>query len=174
VVRRLLDPRLQRRVHLLEPSPRVGERPGEYVAAQPAPARAALERVRAILRKALHGATEGISYQIPVYKLDGVMVLYFAGFRRHYSVYPASAGVVAALGHELEGRLHSKATIRFSYDDPVPARLIARIAKLRAAEVAERKTAKAASGAARKAKAARGRDVARRRGSSGRTGSGSE
>jgi uncharacterized protein YdhG (YjbR/CyaY superfamily) len=82
-------------------------------------------------------ASEGISYQIPVYKLDGRMVLYFAGFQRHYSIYPATARVVSALKKDLAGRLHSKATIRFSFADAVPTRLISRIARLRAAEVAE-------------------------------------
>lgn len=97
----------------------------EYSAAQPAAAR----------------PVPGISYRIPIYKLDDRMVLYFAGFKEHYSIYPTSAGLVRALGKELRGRLHSKATIRFSYEDKVPARLIARIAKLRAGEA--RKKAKA-------------------------------
>jgi uncharacterized protein YdhG (YjbR/CyaY superfamily) len=109
----------------------------DYISAQPVPARPVLERVRATIRKALPGATEGISYQIPMYKLDGRMVLYFAGFQRHYSIYPATARVVGALKSELAGRVHSKATIRFSLGDAVPTRLIARIARLRAAEVAE-------------------------------------
>ena len=106
-----------------------------YIAAQPPAARPALRKVRAAIRKALPKATEGISYQIPVYKLDGRMVLYFAGFKRHYSIYPASARVVRELKKELTGLLHSKATIRFSFDEPVPIRLIVRIAKLRAEEV---------------------------------------
>ena len=111
----------------------------EYIAGQPAPVRSVLRRVRATIRRALPGAVEGISYQIPVYKLDGRMVLYFAGFQRHYSIYPATAHVVSALKDQLAGRLHSKATIRFSYDDAVPMRLIARIAKLRAAEIGKTK-----------------------------------
>jgi uncharacterized protein YdhG (YjbR/CyaY superfamily) len=109
----------------------------DYIAAQPAVARSALERVRKTIRKALPGASEGISYQIPVYRLDGRMVLYFAGFKNHYSIYPATARVVSALEKDLAGRLHNKATIRFSFTDAVPARLISRIAKVRAAEVAE-------------------------------------
>ena len=112
----------------------------DYIAAQPAPARSVLRRVRATIRRALPGAVEGISYQIPVYKLDGRMVLYFAGFQNHYSIYPATRRVVDALKDELAGRLHSKATIRFSYDDAIPTRLIARIAKLRAAEAGKAKT----------------------------------
>jgi uncharacterized protein YdhG (YjbR/CyaY superfamily) len=109
----------------------------EYIAVQAEPSRAVLERVRATIRKALPRATEGISYQIPVYKLDGRMVLYFAGFQRHYSIYPATTRIIQTLKTELTGLLHSKATIRFAYTDAVPARLISRIAKLRAAEVAE-------------------------------------
>jgi len=110
---------------------------GDYIAAQPPEARPVLRRVRATIRKALPNATEGISYRIPVYKLEGRMVLYFAGFKRHYSIYPATAGVKAALRSELAGFLHSKGTIRFSFEAPVPIRLIARIAKLRAAEAAQ-------------------------------------
>ena len=124
----------------------------DYIAAQPEHARPVLERVRATLRKALPGATEGISYQIPVYKLDGVMVLYFASFQRHYSIYPATARLVGALEQELAGLLHSKATIRFPLDEAVPTRLISRIAKLRAAEIKELAKAKAARRAPRKAK----------------------
>jgi uncharacterized protein YdhG (YjbR/CyaY superfamily) len=113
----------------------------DYLAAQPPEARSVLERVRASVRRALPGATEGISYGIPVLKLDGRMVLYFAGFARHYSLYPATPRVLAALGKELGASVHGRATIRFPYDG-VPARLIARFAKLRAAEVAERATAR--------------------------------
>ena len=92
----------------------------DYIAAQPFPARSVLRRVRAAIRKALPGAIEGISYQIPMYKLDGRMVLYFAGFQRHYSIYPATARVVGALRKEVAGLLHSKATIRFPLVDAVP------------------------------------------------------
>ena len=110
---------------------------GAYIAAQPLPARTILRRVRATIRKALPGATEGISYRIPIYRLGGRMVLYFAGFRHHYSIYPATARVKRALRKELIGLVHSKGTIRFPLDRAVPTRLIARIAKLRAAEAAE-------------------------------------
>ena len=126
---------------------------GAYIAAQPLPARTVLRRVRATIRKALPGATEGISYRIPIYRLGGRMVLYFAGFRHHYSIYPASSHLVSALKKELAGFLHSKATIRFPVTDAVPTRLITRIAKLRAAEAAEvskaRRTKRAAPKRAR-------------------------
>ena len=72
------------------------------------------------------------------------MVLYFAGFQRHYSIYPATPRLVAALRKEVAGFVHSKATIRFPYGAAVRTRLITRIAKLRAAEATELTTARAA------------------------------
>jgi uncharacterized protein YdhG (YjbR/CyaY superfamily) len=121
-----------------------------YLAAQPTAVRRALERVRALLRKALPGASEEISYQIPTYKLDGNMVLYFAGYPRHYAIYPATVRLLEELGSEADGRLHGKATLRFAVDEAVPARLISRIARLRAAEASELAVAKKAKPAARK------------------------
>ena len=77
------------------------------------------------------------------------MVLYFAGFRHHYSIYPATARVKRMLRKELTGLVHRKGTIRFPLDEAVPTRLIARIAKLRAAEAAELNSAKRAKRARR-------------------------
>jgi len=107
----------------------------EYIAAQPPATQPTLQRVREAIRKALPKAEEGISYQMPEYKLNGRMVLYFAGYKKHYAIYPASSQLIAALP-ELAARIHSKATIRFSYDEKFPVALIARIAKLRAKEAA--------------------------------------
>ena len=108
----------------------------EYIASLPPETHLPLRRVRAVIKKALPKATEGISYQIPVYKVGGRMVLYFAGFKTHYSIYPATAKLLKAMKKELTPHLHSKATLRFSYDEKVPAALIARIARTRAAEAA--------------------------------------
>ena len=124
----------------------------EYLAKQPVAQRRVLSRVRTVIRKALPRATEGISYQMPVYRIDGRMVIYFAGYKNHYAIYPANARVVRELKAELAGHIHHKATIRFSYDDAVPVRLVTRIVKVRAAEAAELeavKKAKAQSSRAR-------------------------
>ena len=110
----------------------------DYITAQPPAARRSLRQVRATIRKALPGATEGISYQIPVYKLDGRMVLFFAGFAHHYSIYPASDALIAALGDDLADRRVSKGTISFPLTEPVPVQLIKRIAKFKAKETAAR------------------------------------
>lgn len=108
----------------------------DYLAAQPPEARAVLARVRAAIKKALPRSTERISYRIPTYDVDGTMVLYFAGFARHWSIYPLTPALGRELGDELAPRLKGK-TIRFAYDEKFPAALIARIAKVRAAEAAQ-------------------------------------
>ena len=68
----------------------------EYIAAQPAASQVALGRIRCAIRAAAWGAEEGISYKIPAYTLNGAVVLYFAGWKQHYSLYPASDELVAA------------------------------------------------------------------------------
>jgi uncharacterized protein YdhG (YjbR/CyaY superfamily) len=136
-----------------------------YLAAQPAPARAALTRVRAALRKALPGAEETISYSIPALRLGGRMVIYFAGWKAHWSLYPFGEAVRAAFGEALLGLEFSKGTIRFPLDRPVPVGLVQRLARYRAAEVAGLGPAKSASTARRSARepaARKARPVARR------------
>jgi len=110
----------------------------DYIAAQPQPVRGVLRRVRSTIRKALPRAEEVISYKIPAYRLRGRVVLYFAGWKEHYSLYPAGRRLVAALKDELAPYKISKGTIRFPLSRPVPMRLIGRIARFRAKESAER------------------------------------
>jgi uncharacterized protein YdhG (YjbR/CyaY superfamily) len=128
----------------------------EYIAKQPEAVRPVLRRVRSVLRKALPGAEEVISYQIPAYRRDGGAVIYFAGWKKHYSLYPATERVVETLGDALAPYELSKGTIRFPLDEPVPVKLIERVAKLRAKETAERAATKATAKKASSAKRARG------------------
>ena len=108
----------------------------EYIASQPEATQAVLERVRSIIGKAVPGAEEVISYQIPAFKLPGGTVVFFAGWKKHFSLYPASAPLVAAFKNDLAPYEVSKGTIRFPLGEPVPAKLIERIAKFRAREAA--------------------------------------
>jgi uncharacterized protein YdhG (YjbR/CyaY superfamily) len=103
-----------------------------------------LKRVRSTIRKAMPGAEEAISYKIPTYKLHGRAVLYFAGWKQHYSVYPSNDRLVAAFEDDLAPYEVSKGTIRFPLSAPVPVKLIEGIAKFRAKEVSERAKAKTA------------------------------
>jgi uncharacterized protein YdhG (YjbR/CyaY superfamily) len=122
----------------------------QYLKQQPDAARKQLERVRRAIQKAVPRAEEAISYQIPAFKLDDRALLYFAGWKEHFSLYPATAGVVARFGKALEGHLVSKGTLRFALSEPVPSRLIAGIASQRASEVAELGARKGARGTAKK------------------------
>jgi uncharacterized protein YdhG (YjbR/CyaY superfamily) len=123
---------------------------GEYIASKPKEARVALERVRRAIRKAVPAATEGLSYQMPTYTLNGVPVLYFAGWKAHYSLYPASDALVAAFTRELAPYERSKGTIRMPLSEPVPVKLIERIARFRADQLQTRE---------RKSGRGRGRDA---------------
>jgi uncharacterized protein YdhG (YjbR/CyaY superfamily) len=73
----------------------------ECISAQPETAQLVLQRVRSTLRKALPGAKEVISYKIPAYRLHGGIVRYFAGWKQHYSLYPAGEHMVAAFKDQL-------------------------------------------------------------------------
>ena len=86
----------------------------EYIASKPRDTRGALERVRRAIRKAVPTASEELSYQKPVYMLNGVPVLYFAGWTSHYSLFPATDALVAGVTQEL-----SKVGDQPSEDDPM-------------------------------------------------------
>jgi uncharacterized protein YdhG (YjbR/CyaY superfamily) len=73
---------------------------------------------------------------MPGYKLHGKAMLYFGGFKEHYSLFAASGTFFAALGDELSGYDLRKGTLHLPLTKPVPVKLISRIAKLRAAEIA--------------------------------------
>jgi uncharacterized protein YdhG (YjbR/CyaY superfamily) len=117
----------------------------EYIAAQPEAVQGTLGRVRSAIRKAVPRAEEVISFKIPTYKLHNGPVLYFAGWKQHYSLYPVNKRVVAAFKDELAPYEVNKGTARLPFSEPVPVKLIGRIAKFRAKELAESAKAKAPS-----------------------------
>ena len=114
-----------------------------YLAAQPPEARAKLALVRAAIRHAAPEAVEAISYQIPAFRLAGRVFIFFAGWKKHYSIYPVGDALLEAFGAELAGYEISKGTIRFPLGEPVPEDLIFRIAKFKAQETLERASNKA-------------------------------
>jgi uncharacterized protein YdhG (YjbR/CyaY superfamily) len=116
----------------------------EYIAGRPEQVQAILQRVRSTIRKAVPGAEEVISYQIPAYKLHGGYVVYFAGWKQHYSLYPVNDRLVAAFKKDLAPYKISKGTIRFPIFQPVPVRLIERITRFLAKDAAERARAELA------------------------------
>lgn len=103
----------------------------EYLAALSSDKRAALQRVRKIIRAAAPGAEEVISYQIPGFRLNGKGLIWFGAAENHCAIY----GVVGASKDELEDYDTSgKGTIRFQPDKPLPAALIRKLVKARIAK----------------------------------------
>jgi uncharacterized protein YdhG (YjbR/CyaY superfamily) len=115
-----------------------------YIAAKPTDVRVVLEKVRGAIRTAVPAAEETISYQMPAYTLDGVPLLYFAGWKHHYSLYPASDALVAAFRDELAQYQRAGGTIKFPLSDAVPVPLIKRIARFRAEQLKTRDRGKSA------------------------------
>ena len=107
----------------------------DYIAAQPDPVQPLLRRVRSAIRKGAAEADESISYGIPTYKLRGRPVIYFAAWKRHFSIYPSTRPLVEKFKDQLSGYEVEKGTIRFPLSEPAPERLIAAIARFRAKEV---------------------------------------
>ena len=110
----------------------------DYLAKLPPPAQAGVARVCDVVRRAVPGLDESITYGIPTFKRDGRAVIYVAGWAEHVSIYPLSARLVEALGSDLRGGSYNgKGTLKFSLGVTLPATLIARLARLRAAEAAD-------------------------------------
>ena len=107
----------------------------DYLKQLPERTRLPLEQVRNAIRRALPNADEVISYKIAAYEVNGKIALYVAGWKQHYSLYPAGDRVMTALKKELTPYKVQRGTIRFPLDKPVPAKLIEKIARLRAEEV---------------------------------------
>lgn len=97
-----------------------------YIAMHPEAVRSALELVRRTIRGAVPSAEDVISYQIPAYRLSGGTVIHFAGWKRHYSLYPVTAQLADAFKDEVAAyELNDRGTLRFPLDQPVPVKLIA-------------------------------------------------
>jgi uncharacterized protein YdhG (YjbR/CyaY superfamily) len=104
------------------------------LAAQPLEARAKLDLVRAAIHRAVPDAEEAISYQIPAFRLNGRVFIFFAGWKSHFSLYPVGDALLKAFRDELAKYEISKGTIRFPLAEPVPEDLIFRIAQFKAGE----------------------------------------
>jgi uncharacterized protein YdhG (YjbR/CyaY superfamily) len=115
----------------------------DYIAAQPPAARAKLKQVCGAIRKAAPKAVGSIAYGMPVFKVDGRPLLYVGGWKAHYSLYPSSDRLVAALGEALARYERSTGTIKFPLDEPVPVALITKIARLRLTLIDDERPARA-------------------------------
>jgi uncharacterized protein YdhG (YjbR/CyaY superfamily) len=93
-----------------------------------------LKHVRAVIRSVVPAeATEVISYGIPIFKYKRMLVGY-AAFKNHCSLFPTGSGVIKKFEKELKGFATSKGTIQFPSDKPLPDVLVKKIVKTRVAE----------------------------------------
>jgi uncharacterized protein YdhG (YjbR/CyaY superfamily) len=118
----------------------------QYLAGLPAPERRALDRLRLTIRSVEPEATETISYQIPTFKLHGRLLVSFAAFRDHCSLFPANDRVREACGDALTPYLSGKGTLRFTVEQPIPTALVKKIVRTRARETLELERARRARG----------------------------
>lgn len=108
----------------------------DYMAGLPDASRAALEKLRKTIKAAAPLATETISYGMPAFKDRGRILGYYAAFKDHYSLFPASKQVIADHEEELKPYFTSKGTIRFEPGKPLPVALVKKIVEARLADAA--------------------------------------
>jgi len=105
----------------------------EYLATLGEEQRKALQAIRETIRKAAPKAEECISYQLPAFRLNGMLVA-FGATKKHCAFYPLSSSVVAGHKEELRDYDTSKGTIRFTPEKPLPAALVRKLVRARIAE----------------------------------------
>lgn len=110
----------------------------EYLARVPPKFRTVLKKLRAIIRAAAPEAVEVISYKMPAFRLNGMLV-YFAAFKDHCSFFVGSSSVRRQFAEQLKPFESGKGTLRFSPERPLPPTLVKRIVKARVAENASRR-----------------------------------
>jgi uncharacterized protein YdhG (YjbR/CyaY superfamily) len=111
-----------------------------YLAALGKDQRAALEKLRKVIRSVAPRAEEYIGYGLAAFRQDGMPLVALGATPKHCAFYLMSGSTVAAHENDLEGYDTSKGTIRFSPDKPLPAVLVRKLVKARMAENAARRT----------------------------------
>ena len=104
----------------------------EYIATFPKNVQNILEELRRAIRESAPEAEEVISYRMPAFKLNGILV-WFAAFKNHIGFYPKTSAI-EAFKEELSDYEVSKGTVRFPLDKSIPFDLVKKMVKYRAKE----------------------------------------
>lgn len=112
----------------------------EYLALLSEDKRAALEALRRVIRAAAPDAEECISYQMPAFRLNGMLVG-FAAAKNHCALYAWNGSAVGLFADELKGYHTSKGAIRFTPEKPLPEAVVRRLVEMKVAKNAQRSKA---------------------------------
>lgn len=105
----------------------------EYIRSFPADVRLMLEQIREIIREIAPGAVESMSYGMPAYKLNGKVLVYFAGYKKHIGFYATPTGHTA-FARELSSYKQGRGSVQFPLDQPVPFGLIRQMVEFKVLE----------------------------------------
>ena len=106
-----------------------------YFADMPFKTRKRLREMRALILAAVPGGEDGYSYRIPCVKVDGKILVWYAGFASHTSLYPMGEKIRRANAEALDGYETSKGTVRFPLDRPMPKALVKKLLRARLVEL---------------------------------------
>jgi uncharacterized protein YdhG (YjbR/CyaY superfamily) len=104
----------------------------EYINYFPKDVKIKLEKLRNVIKKTAPKAEEKISYQMPAYSLNGILV-YFAGYSKHIGFYPGASGI-NEFKNEISKYKYAKGSVQFPLTESLPIDLIKRIVKFRLIE----------------------------------------
>jgi uncharacterized protein YdhG (YjbR/CyaY superfamily) len=112
----------------------------EYISLHPPSVKAGLNLLRKTIKAAAPGAEETISYQMPAYKLKG-MLAFFSAAKNHYGFYPTASPIIA-FSKKLKSYETSKGAVRLPLDKPIPVKLITEMVKWKVKENLARENVK--------------------------------
>lgn len=110
----------------------------DYLKNVPPIQREVLGALRARILDTVPEAEEGISYQVPAFRIDGAVVAGFASFTNHMSFLPFSGSVLSELSGEIAGFTHTKSALHFTPDNPLSDDLVKRLIAVRQSEIRRR------------------------------------
>jgi uncharacterized protein YdhG (YjbR/CyaY superfamily) len=106
----------------------------QYMTDLEEPKRSTLQRLRETILEVVPDAQEGISYQVPAFRIDGKVIAGFAAFKNHLSYLPHSGSVFPVLRDELASYKMSKGALQFPIDSPLPKLLVEQLIRVRVAQ----------------------------------------
>jgi uncharacterized protein YdhG (YjbR/CyaY superfamily) len=106
----------------------------EYIANFPEDVQKMLAEVRTAVKKTAPDAEETMSYNMPTFKMNGDILIYFAGWKNHISLYPFSVEMETSFKEATAYKTSGKGTIQFPVNKPLPIDLITKIVKFRMKE----------------------------------------